>query len=412
MLILLSAAVLSGCGKKVVIEPAVSEVFAQNPKENVEVQDIITESRAEKEARPGIVHVESGSLDRDAVIKAFLGMSREEAEQYRPSSYYAYLEKQGAGEISQDIYERDGTTLTIATESLSGNTMIEYSLPAAGHYTGLFSSLGLLDEGLDEGLRDILPDEGLVSYSKENAIADCSEVISACGYGDADISAYALSLERIEALRNMKGISEIAPDAPDPAVVPATLEEIYSLRLKIQEAEEAGDQSSMEELKLCEQTLWENRNMDKKTGLPWKKEDEGLLLICRPKLNGLVMDSFVQWLEIICAPGKGIIYASAHAPYIQKGMPEQTELITKEKAAAVALQLLGLEDAEELEIFGASMVYAVRATQAAEEDPTVSPCWRLDCRLLVKRAGMDSDRSFTIWIDAVTGVQSRYSEVW
>ena len=381
------------------------------PESTETVSEEIAMSFDEAQNEPGIIHVESGRVNKEDVIKAFFGLSQEEAKPYRPSSYFEYIKSQGGTEGMQDIYEKDGSTLIITTETISGNEIIHFSTPSADHYIALYSQLKLLDEGLDAGLRDILPEEELPDCSREDAVAACSEAMAACGYQDADISVYALSLKRIEELRETGGLSVIMPDAPDPSVMPSTLEDIYKTKFLVQAAEKDGNQEKAQELRLQEAKLWEQINIDKKTGLPWEKKHEGFLIICRPRLDGLVMDSLVQRMEIIYVPETGIVYVSANTPYRQKGTSEQADLITAEKAITATMQLLGLEE-EELEVIDTSLVYSVRATQAASEDPTVNPCWRVDYRMLVKRAGTSTGRGATIWIDAVTCVQSRYSEVW
>jgi hypothetical protein len=254
-------------------------------------------------------------------------------------------------------------------------------------------------------LRECYPETELQdNVSAETALEKCREAAEACGYVHADISVYAMRLEDLQNTeKQIDTYLNVQCGAPDPAYMPVSQEDQWELQKKIYEAQNSEDTKLQNDLQNQLEELQEKS--DDISYIPWEKKDEAYLLIYRPVLDGLVIDSTEQMLRIVYVPFTDtIVYLQGTAPFtIQK--KQNTALISRNQAVSTALMELGVEDPAQFAAEKMTLVYAVRAVQIQGADPTIDPCWRID----YVRKDRQSDNTGTIYIDAVTGMVSQYS---
>lgn len=134
----------------------------------------------------------------------------------------------------------------------------------------------------------------------------------------------------------------------------------------------------------------------------------------RPYINGKIVDSIKQSMQIIYVPYyERIVYAEAWIPYELKEVESTVSILTPEDAVSKVMDAIGVKSQDDLKIDSISLVYsvcAVRTARAAEDDSTawtLNPCWRIDYTRVgdPDLLGIEQD---TKVIDAVDGIVAQY----
>lgn len=215
---------------------------------------------------------------------------------------------------------------------------------------------------MGDWLRDLYPEEGLECCSREEAIEICSPYAEAFGYGNADISVYAMTLECLEAAwRDRRG------HAPDPDFQIVSMEEIGTAR-------EEGDDEKADQ-------LYRQRLSAAGQGIAWTKEDEALMLIYRPLINGKAVNSSVQYLKLLYVPGyDGIVYASGYPCLSERESAGIQDVISQEKAVSEAILAMGVRSQESFRLRDISLEYyaPLELWRGTDEDKVATPCWKID----------------------------------
>lgn len=242
----------------------------------------------------------------------------------------------------------------------------------ASTYSHLMNPIG--DGSL---LRETYPEESLASCTKEQAVKACEKYARLCGYEDAEVSSYAITLD---AIQNIEKKLQYTIGAPGEGYEVITRGQVEQLRDEGKEAEADA--------------LYDKMDSGFKRNLPWKKEYEAMLLVYKLKLNGVLMDN--EQLEIIYLPYQNkVVILSADLPYEPEEISEKHELVSKEKAMSQAIQTLGTN----ITIDTISLVY-VKEYNADGENYAV-PTWRVE--YIQNNESAIAGRTGTIYIDAVSG---------
>lgn len=326
-----------------------------------------------------VLQVENGSFEPEDVVPVFLGVSAGEAEGYIYPKYNTETNK---------LYETDGIMMAYTSDYI---LYTDDNDGAASCYSMIcYPSSSWVWNSLGSSLRNAYPEDSLESCTREEVLAACQPYADACGYADADVQVYAMSLEMLQ--KNSEAKGEIS--APGPGFEVVTYGEIA-------EAENAGEEEKAEAFK-------NQMYSATKRGISWQKKDEAFLIIYRPYLNGLVVDSFLQRMTLIYAPQyQKVVYAEAYAPFSVLDTGDETKLISKETAVSETMLSLGAESEEDMTVNHIELVYSVRGEELAE-DGTVSPCWRIDYDLKKgSEEAMHMDGGTTL-INAIDGHVSTY----
>ena len=300
------------------------------------------------------------NTDLNQFAQLLLGVQTiEEAEQYKP--------KHSLGDY---YYEKDGT-LAIYNK--------DFAIYYGDDNDGMESSYSRLMSPFEYGalLRGMYPEEELDFCTKEQAIKACEKYAKLCGYEDAEVSSYAITLD---AIQNIEKKLQYTIGAPGEGYEVITRGQVEQLRDEGKEAEADA--------------LYDKMDSGFKRNLPWKKEYEAMLLVYKLKLNGVLMDN--EQLEIIYLPYQNkVVILSADLPYEPEEISEKHELVSKEKAMSQAIQTLGTN----ITIDTISLVY-VKEYNADGENYAV-PTWRVD--YIQNNESAIAGRTGTIYIDAVSG---------
>lgn len=344
--------------------------------------DVTLEETASGTQAPAVgevVYVESGNLDREKVVQTFLGVSAEEAEKYIHPKYNSETNK---------LYETNSIMLSYAQDMLLYTDDNEGA--ASCYKMACYPNGAWAQNSLGSSIRKAYPEESLEGWTKEEVLAVCRPYAEACGYENADVQVYAMTLEVLQKSAEEKGNIS----APGPGFEVVTYGEIA-------DANEAGDTEKAEALR-------EQMYSATGRGISWQKKDEAFLVVYRPYLNGLVTDSFLQRMTIIYVPQyQKIVYAEAYMPFSILDTGDETELISREAAVSETMLSLGAESEEDITINNIELVYSVRREELAEKG-MVSPCWRIDYDL--KRGSEEAmymDGGTTL-INAIDGHISTY----
>ena len=375
------------------------------------MENSVSESDTGSEKSANIVHIGREEMDAAEIASVLYGIPKESVNQYRIRTRDEYLAELGVdiSDASDGYYVKDDIVLTVSRDGMTGDVGIEYldnRAAAAQCYYSYISPLGNdFQDGLSMKLRECYPETELQdNVSSETALEKCREAAEACGYVHADISVYAMRLEDLQNTeKQIDTYLNVQCGAPDPAYMPVSQEDQWELQKKIYEAQNSEDTKLQNDLQNQLEELQEKS--DDISYIPWEQKDEAYLLIYRPVLDGLVIDSTEQMLRIVYVPFTDtIVYLQGTAPFtIQK--KQNTALISRNQAVSTALMELGVEDSAQFAAEKMTLVYAVRAVQIQGADPTIDPCWRID----YVRKDRQSDNTSTIYIDAVTGMVSHDS---
>ncbi len=315
-----------------------------------------------------IVVEEGDSIDENALLAYFYGMSREEllAED-------CVTEEMGGETLLGSIYSRDGIVVSYTYKNewnFNGFIMHDTNSNVGIRYEHVLEEKFRRNE-ISNSLISMYPEGELESCSKEDAIVACAPLAEACGYEDAQVNAYVM---KKEVLNNYKEQARVA----DPNA-------IFS-------APGQGDD------------------------IEWKEEHEAYFLVYRAVLNGRILDTTKYILYCVYVPELGrVVYANARPPLVVTETLEETELVSAETATEEALRLLKVESQNDVTITGISMVYSPGYDQANEtlERRTIDPCWRIDYELtdeiFEKYQTLYYEDDGTILINAKDGKENKYS---
>lgn len=352
---------LSGCRFR-------REISVSMPAESEEQIQVESNTNIEKE--DGRNYLESIKLKRkdntdlNQFAQLLLGVPTiEEAEQYKPKHF-----------LGDYYYEKDGTVVIYNKD---------FAISYSDENDGMASSYNRLISPILDGtsLRGMYPKEELDSCSKEQAIQACEKYAKLCGYEDAEVSSYAITLDAVEK------INEIMPvGAPGEGYEIITRGQVEQLR-------DEGKDSEADALE-------EKMDSGAERNLPWTKEYEAIILIYHLKLNDVLVDSRNQQLEIVYVPYKNkIAVLSATIPYEPEKISEKHELISKEKAMSQAVQVLGTD----VKILTLSLVYVMEYDENGDENAV--PAWKINYTANNTDGFMQIASSKLIYIDAVSGFQ-------
>lgn len=325
---------LSGCRFR-------REISVSLPDESEE--QIQAESNTNIEKEDGRNYLESVKLKRNdntdlnQFAQLLLGVPTiEEAEQYKPKHF-----------LGDYYYEKDGTVVIYNKD---------FAISYSDENDGMASTYSHLMNPIGDGslLRETYPEESLASCTKEQAVKACEKYARLCGYEDAEVSSYAITLD---AIQNIEKKLQYTIGAPGEGYEVITRGQVEQLRDEGKEAEADA--------------LYDKMDSGFKRNLPWKKEYEAMLLVYKLKLNGVLMDN--EQLEIIYLPYQNkVVILSADLPYEPEEISEKHELVSKEKAMSQAIQTLGTN----ITIDTISLVY-VKEYNADGENYAV-PTWRVE----------------------------------
>lgn len=192
------------------------------------------------------------------VLHRFLGLSAEES-----------IGKGGEITDGNYWYENSGKhaeTLAVARDTNGEGVVVGYQdfYENAGDQYELIYSHEHMNNVVDCGMRARFPEEDLDSCSREEVLRECKKYAEVLGYGEAEASVYAMTLDTLQKTsREMPGLG-----APIPGFDTAKRSEL-------------GEDDF-------------NR--------PWKKEHEALLVIYRPYVNGIILDSASQTWRLFMSP--------------------------------------------------------------------------------------------------------------
>lgn len=325
-IILASSMLLCSC--KVMIETEV-RLPAQTNEDEIRTDTDVLEG--ENQLTGEVIQIEQVSLDLEDMVKTYLDLSLSEAEAY---------ELDFAEVVGSSYYEKGTQTLICLNNNFSYWDDID---GASGCYDVLMCTT-YATEYLKKEMREIFPLEEIETCSKEEAIAFCQPYAEVCGYGNADISVYAMDLDAIARLNDFH---EGNLEAPEEGFVQMTRKEYWEGQKKVEDGE-----MTQEEL------------MDQWFASPsgeWEKKYEAMMLIYRPYINGSIMDSYVQMLTLLYVPYYNrIICAKGYAPYSEIGISSEEPIISQEKAVNKLLTTIGASSQEDIIIDDISLVYSLR----------------------------------------------------
>lgn len=340
------------------------EISVSMPAESEEQIQVESNTNIEKEDDRN--YLESIKLKRkdntdlNQFAQLLLGVPTiEEAEQYKPKHF-----------LGDYYYEKDGTVVIYNKD---------FAISYSDENDGMASTYSHLMNPIGDGslLRETYPEESLASCTKEQAVKACEKYARLCGYEDAEVSSYAITLD---AIQNIEKKLQYTIGAPGEGYEVITRGQVEQLRDEGKEAEADA--------------LYDKMDSGFKRNLPWKKEYEAMLLVYKLKLNGVLMDN--EQLEIIYLPYQNkVVILSADLPYEPEEISEKHELVSKEKAMSQAIQTLGTN----ITIDTISLVY-VKEYNADGENYAV-PTWRVD--YIQNNESAIAGRTGTIYIDAVSG---------
>lgn len=312
-----------------------------------------------------IYKVKVPKYDLEQIVDTFLGKSveetvREGAEQ--EENYYYFENREENFVLAESM---DGAGVVVEYRDYFENTGIQYEMALDNH--------DHMKNVVDYGLRKYYPQESIDACSKEEVISYCSRYAEVLGYGKAEASVYAMTLE------NLQSVMEEYPEKGAP--IP-----------NYERSQKADEFDYLE-------------NPQK-----WTKEHEALLVVYRPYINEMLMDSRYQILQFIYVPKyKKIVYAQGTIPW-KTEQPEEVELIAASEAVSKVILKNGVSKKEDIVVQEPKLVYSLNITQLNKEK-AVCLCWRVDYELK-NSAAYTGDRAFqTMLVDAVTGDECQMFDI-
>ena len=296
------------------------------------------------------------------------------------------------------LCEKDGIELTYSKGQnyLSLNDWREYAGSSYGH---LLRQQFFFNE-MSQRLMEWFPEGELENYSSQKVVKACEQFAKACGYGEAQVTIYAMELEGLWEAAKFMSLDGDFNTAPNPDYEYISGNEISS-------AMEKGDTELA--LKLMKQKYSEPQN-----AIEWEKKHEAYLLVYRTRVNGMLMDSKQHGMWCIYVPEyERVVIAEVGCPLITTNIEQETELITKEEALAKALPVIQVESEEDITVTNISLVYSPRTEQLfveETEEKVLNPCWRID--YVIKEEKITTDQyqndDGTVLINAVDGFEVEY----
>lgn len=341
------------------------------------------------------VYVEyAGAFDSDALLTYIYDATEEELRK--------------TGQFYDEVYGiacmTDGILLSVTwSEDVEQDenfvTLYDEREGAGSCYSNLLWSFFFNNE-MSARLMEWFPEGEIDSCSSAEAIDICAPLAEACGFGEAQVTAYAMTLEGIqEASTFLNEEGDPFKSAPNP-------EYEYITGDQIRAAMESGNEKLAVE-------LLEKRTSVVNSGIPWTKEHEAYLLVYYPRMNELVLDSKMHGMWCIYVPMYGRVVAmEATSPLVLTGTEENESLISKKEAVEEVVRILNLESLDDITIKNISLVYSPRNKQVDKENETkvINPCWRIDYAIDEDKMTLDQLQSDdgTILINAVDGRETEY----
>ncbi len=349
---------LAGCRFK----REISVLLPTESEEQIQAGSNTSEKEDDRNYLESIKLKRKDNTDLNQFAQLLLGVPTiEEAEQYKPKHY-----------LGDYYYEKEG---------IVANYVKEFVISYRDENDGMASTYSRLMNPIGDGslLRETYPEESLDSCTKEQAVKSCEKYARLCGYEDAEISSYAITLD---AIQNIEKKLQYTISAPGEGYEVITRGQVEQLRDEGKEAEADA--------------LYDKMDSGFKRNLPWKKEYEAMLLVYKLKLNEVLMDS--GQLEIVYLPYQNkVAILSADLPYEPEEISEKHELVSKEKAMSQAIQTLGTN----ITIDTISLVYVIEYN--ADGENYAVPAWRVDYIQNNTDESVIAGRTGTIYIDAVSG---------
>ena len=145
-------------------------------------------------------------------------------------------------------YEKDGTVVIYNKD---------FAISYSDENDGMASTYSHLMNPIGDGslLRETYPEESLASCTKEQAVKACEKYARLCGYEDAEVSSYAITLD---AIQNIEKKLQYTIGAPGEGYEVITRGQVEQLRDEGKEAEADA--------------LYDKMDSGFKRNLPWKKE--------------------------------------------------------------------------------------------------------------------------------------------
>ena len=332
-----------------------------------------TDSEQDSSIYLSSIKLKKTDIDLDQFAQVFLGVPTiKDAEEYKPKHYF--------GEY---YYEKSGTEVNYAP--FFSISYQDENDGMASAYSPLIDPFFYTRISLGSSLRRLYPEEELDFCTKEQAIKACKKYADICGYENAEVSSYGITLDAIEKIMIKQQRSFSAPGEGYEII---TRGEVEALR-------DEGKEKEAE-------ALDEKRYSANERNLPWKKEHEAILLIYRLKLNDILVDDRDQMLRIIYVPYEDkIAILDGYIPYEQDAVSENCELIRKEKAVSQAAQALGIRTQEDMDINSISLIYTIEFD--TDNSCYAVPAWKIDyCLKNTSEYDAITDPG-TICIDAISG---------
>lgn len=337
-----------------------------------------------------MLKVQLSDFDVDAALELLFGMPAEEIEPYRESEYSADYE----------VGDRTFKCSYYVNEEAYGFVYGDFIDGAATCYTAMIPESEYFTEYLSQSMRAFFPEENLDTCTKEEVLALCQPYAEAFGYGEAEVSVYAMTLD---CLNQFNEFYNNLMSAPGPGFERIT----YEVQDEWSAAILAGEKTYEEYAAMIK-----NGHDALSRGFEWEKKYEAMLLYYRPYWNGKIVDSRRQIMKIIYVPYYNrVIYLNGYLPYeVQESAGEQI-LISPDEAVNIVLANVGASSQEDIIIDQISLVYSLRFLnlELAKEGNfyTVNPCWRIDYthEEYGDRFGNDN---YTMVIDAIDGIVNSY----
>lgn len=339
-----------------------------------------------------VLKVQLSDFDINPALELLFGMPAEEIEPYRESEYSADYEV-GDQEFGYSYYSQEAACHFTYNDHIDG---------AADCYTCMVLDK-YCEQYLSQSMRAFYPEENLDTCTKEEAIAFCQPYAEAFGYGEAEVSVYAMTLE---CLNEINESNNNLFSAPGPGFERITFE----VRDEWASAISAGEKTLEEFMEMAR-----DGHLAPGRGFEWEKKYEAMLLYYRPYLNGRIVDSYRQVMRIIYVPYYNrVVQLTSLLPYKMQEVASEEILVSPDEAVNTVLANIGASSPEDIIIDNISLVYSLRFSnlQLAKESQdnfyTVNPCWRIDYTReeYEDEYGMDK---YTLVIDAIDGIVNYYN---
>jgi hypothetical protein len=319
-----------------------------------------------------IMHIgkDNYNYDIERFTKQFMGMSLNDAEKYdiRNLNGSYQFQKNGLELIFSPIDEKEKYHTTVVT-------FYNHNENVGPAYETLIYQEETVDSFVkyyQASLRDYFPKENLENYSKEDAISFCKPYAEALGYGNSEVTVFAMREQELQDISTGRHAGkQILYGAPDPGC-----------KLVYRESE-----------------------LEERKPVAWEKKDEAFLLLYRPLKGGYKIDWGEQEYHMVYVPARNeIVYANGELPFVLE-TSGQENIISSETALSKVMQANGISNKENIEVISTEMVYSSDLKQFYESG-LLHPYWKINFK--TKRSRQDSVLTKSTLINAITGQLSTY----